>query len=55
MTELYRVLIEELEYTKMEATEAIRDAKLRVAAGEDPSDVFQEEFGLEADYALDLI
>ena len=38
-----------------EADEMIEYAKSRVADGEDPEDVVEEEFELEPDYAIDLL
>ena len=38
-----------------EASEAIREAKVRVFTGDDPEEVLLEEFGLEPDYIFDLI
>lgn len=37
------------------AEEALKVAKERVAAGESPEEVLEEEFGLEPDYIFDLI
>jgi len=38
-----------------EAEEALRDAKERVADGDDPEEVLEDEFGLEPDYIEDLM
>lgn len=38
-----------------DADEMIADAKERVADGEDPQEVLEEEFGLEPDYILELL
>lgn len=38
-----------------EASQAIREAKVRVFTGDDPEEVLMEEFGLEPDYLLDLL
>lgn len=38
-----------------EAKDAIRDARARVAEGDDPEEVLEEEFGLEPDYLWELL
>lgn len=38
-----------------DAQDLIDEAKARIAEGEDPEKVLQEEFGLEPDYIFDLL
>lgn len=55
METILEVLMRRDGYTRREAIEAIFEARARVADGEDPEDVLQEEFGLEPDYFMDLL
>lgn len=55
MSELMLILVQRGDYTPAEAKAAVREAKQRVMDGEDPEEVLYEEFGLEPDYALDLL
>ncbi len=55
METLKEVLMRRDEMNSSEADEAIAEAAQRVADGEDPEEVLLEEFGLELDYAFDLI
>lgn len=54
MTSIEKLLIERDEYTPEEAAEALKEARQRVAEGEAPRDVLEEEFGIEPDYFMDL-
>ena len=38
-----------------EARRSVKDARKRVAMGEDPEEILYEEFGLEPDYVMDLL
>lgn len=38
-----------------EAKEMVKEAKARVATGEDAEEILHEEFGLEPDYIFDLL
>lgn len=49
-TEVLDILMERDGITREEAEEILETACQRVAAGEDPEDVLQEEMGLEPDY-----
>lgn len=55
MTELKRAIMKRDGLTSGEADDMITYAKFRVEEGDDLEEVLQEEFGLEADYAFDLI
>jgi hypothetical protein len=52
---LLTVLMQRDGMTKSEALEEIRDARQRVAEGEDPEEILHYDFGLEPDYIFDLI
>lgn len=41
--------------TRDEATEAVGEARQRVADGENPEEILEEEFGLEPDYIFQLL
>ena len=55
MTSLREVLINRDGVPDDIADELIAQARLRVAQGEDPEEVLEEEFGLEADYMEELL
>jgi len=59
MTNLKKVLMERDGLTDAEATSQIAEAKenlmARLADGEIPLDIMEEEFGLEPDYLEELI
>jgi predicted nucleic acid-binding protein len=55
MESILQVLMRRDGMTRDDAQELIDEAKERVAAGDDPEEVVQEEFGLEPDYFWDLL
>ena len=55
MESVKRVLMRRDGCTSEDADELIDEARARVASGDDPEDVLQEEFGLEPDYIWDLL
>lgn len=55
MNELCKILMQRDELTYNEAMEQIAEARAMVAAGEDPEEILNEEFGLEPDYIFDLL
>ena len=54
MCDLKTTIMRRNSLSASEAEKLILYAKQRVADGDDPEDVLQEEFGLECDYSLDL-
>ena len=55
MTELQKILMERDGFSYEEARRAVKEARERVYAGEDPEELLYEEFGLEPDYMEDLV
>jgi len=55
METIKEVLMRRDGYTSDEADEHIAYARSLVDDGEDPEDVCMDEFGLEPDYAMDLL
>lgn len=55
METLKQVLMRRDGLTSDEADEAIQSARDEVAAGADPEEVLECDFGLEPDYVFDLI
>jgi hypothetical protein len=55
MKSLKEVLMEQERFSSAEADRAITYAKGLVAAGEDPEEVLNEEFGLEPDWVMDIL
>lgn len=55
MTEIETILMERDGLTEAEARAALVAAMDRVAGGDDPSEVLEEEFRLEPDYIFDLL
>lgn len=51
---LKQVLMRRDGLSTVEAQELIDEAKVRIAAGDDPEEVLAEDFGLEPDYIWDL-
>lgn len=52
---IVQILVRRDGMTKEDALSLVREAKDAVADGEDPEDVCHEWFGLEPDYAEELI
>ena len=55
MSELRDILMKRDGLTFDQATQQVKDARDRVAEGEDPEEILHEEFGLEPDYVMDLL
>lgn len=55
METLKQVLMRRDGMTAIEADEAIQSARDEVAAGADPEEVLECDFGLEPDYIFDLL
>jgi hypothetical protein len=55
MSEIIDILMSRDGMTKEEATEQFRQARYRVARGEDPEEILLDEFGLEPDYIFELL
>jgi len=54
-TEVEKILMRRDGLSVDDARQALSDARQRVIDGEDPSEVLEEEFGLEPDYIFDLL
>jgi hypothetical protein len=55
MNQLVKILMERDNMPKAQAEDMVRDARQRVARGEDPEEILYEEFELEPDYIFDLV
>jgi hypothetical protein len=55
METLMEVLMRRDGMSFAEARAAIEEARQRVAEGDDPEEVLEEDFGLEPDYVLELL
>jgi len=55
VTEVEKILIKRDGMTSEQAYKALKEARDRVYAGEDPEEVLLDEFGLEPDYIHDLL
>lgn len=55
MNRLMAILINRDHCTVDEARRQVKEARERVAEGEDPEEILYEDFGLEPDYIDDLI
>lgn len=55
METLKQVLMRRDEVSEEVAEELIQIARRRVAEGEDPEEVLEDEFGLEPDWIMDLL
>ena len=53
--EIVSILMSRDGLTRSEAISALKEARLMVAAGMDPEEVLQAEFGLEPDYIFELL
>jgi len=54
-TEIESILMRRDGMSADDARQALADARQCVLDGDDPSDVLQDEFGLEPDYVFDLL
>ena len=52
---IVQVLMRRDGLSKLDAEEAVDDARSRVKFGEDPEEILEEEFGLEPDYVFELL
>lgn len=55
MNELIKILMERDNMPKAQAEDMVKDARRRVAQGEDPEEILYEEFALEPDYIFELM
>lgn len=55
MSDLLKILMQRDGLSQIEAEDLIKEARRRVAQGDDPEELLYDEFGLEPDYVWDLL